>query len=191
MTLATDLYLRLSGEEALISGMPGVLEGLVGTLGTVVSDLIAESPSLANFFPIPSDIAAWDLTDGPVIASIGGYNLSMELVGLLNKPNQLEAETEDENKLFLIVDVSIVRDASDVPFVSTIGIAKVDGVWEEFIPSVEAFYTYDAITNLHAWFEDFLRVGMLEHRFSPGPFEYDEDMLLEDIGDDITVEVID
>ena len=40
MTLATDLYLRLSSEETLINGQAGLLKGLVGSLSTVVGNLI-------------------------------------------------------------------------------------------------------------------------------------------------------
>ena len=189
MTLATDLYLRLSTEESLAAGTPGALKGLVGSLSTVVENLIAESPSLAKFFPIPAEIASWDLTEGPIVSDIGGYEMTLELVGLLNKPSMLEIE--DENKLHLIVDLSIVRAGSDVPFVSTLGISKIDGVWEEFIPSIENFYTYDVISNLGVWFEDFLRCGLIEHRYAPGAFETDsEELFLDDISDDVIVEVL-
>jgi hypothetical protein len=188
MTLATDLYLRLSSEESLALGMPSLLGNLVETLGTVVAGLVEESPSLAKFFPAVDDIVKWDLIEGPIVASIGGYELGLDVVGLLNKP--IIVEGEDENKLYLIVDLSLVRPGSDAPFVATIGISQVGGVWEEFVPSLETLYEYEAIENLNLWFEGFLRGGLLEHSFAPGAFEMDSDVLVDDFVDDIIVEAI-
>jgi hypothetical protein len=183
MTLATDLYLRLSSEESLTLGMPGLLSGLVGSLGKVVAGLVEESPSLAKFFPAVDEIVNWDLLEGPVVATIGGYELGIDVVGILNKPIVIEGE--EENKLYLIVDLSVVRQGTDIPFVSTIGISQVGGLWEEFVPSIENVYNYEAIESLELWFEGFLRGGLIEHSFAPGAFEYDGDVLVEDFADDI------
>jgi hypothetical protein len=188
MTLATDLYLRLSSEESLVTGMPSLLGGLVGSLSTVVAGLIEESPSLAKFFPAVDEIKSWDLTEGPVVANIGGYELGIDVVGVLNKPIVIEGE--EENKLHLIVDFSLVRPGTDLPFVSTIGISQVGGLWEEFVPSIENVYNYETIDNLNLWFESFLRGGLLEHSFAPGAFEYEGDVLVDDFADDIIVEAI-
>lgn len=186
MTLATDLYLRLSSEESLITGMPGLLGDLVGALGNVVAGLIDESPSLAKFFPAVDEIKNWNLLEGPAVAGIGGYELGIDVVGVLNKPIVIEGE--EENKLYLIVDFSIVRPGTDVPFVSTIGISQVGGLWEEFVPSIESIYNYETIDNLNLWFEGFLRGGLLEHSFAPGAFEYEGDVLVEDFADEIIVD---
>lgn len=192
MTLATDLYLRLSEEDSFVSALPRVLGQITTAFGGVVARLIEESPSLAKFFPV--DLVSKDLSVEPVIFSIGGYHLSIEFVGLLNKPVIVEVEGEEvENRLNAVVDFSVIRDGSDMPFVATLGLGKVDGVWEEYVPTIDGIDSYEVVDSLELWIESFLRAALIEHRFVPGAFDVDSELYVEDldlVDGDITVDVI-
>lgn len=187
MTLATDLYLRLSEEESIVSNLAGSLGQVTTAFGNVVSRLVEESPSLSKFFP--SDLASQDLSVEPVTFSIGGYHLALEFVGLLNKPfngevgGELDSEVEVDNGLNLIVDMTVVRDGADVPFVATIGLPKVGGQWEEYIPTLEGSYEYETIGNLETWIESFLHASLIEFRYVPGSFDVDSDLLIDELID--------
>lgn len=172
MTLATDLYYRLSKEESFLNGASEALKGFTGSLTKVFDRLVEESPSLKNFFPASDEIAGWDLSGEAVMFNVGGYHFVIESLGLLNAP----IEAEDENRLYLMVDVIAARENADLPLIATLGLTDVKGEWVEFIPDSIESVSAHAIASLEEWFEGFLRVALLEHSYLPGGFLLDEEV---------------
>lgn len=175
MTLATDLFLRLSKEEAFLNGAEGALKGFTGALSNVFDSLVKESPSLKNFFPAGDEIAGWNLAEDAVTFNVGGYHFVIESLGLLNAP----IEEDDENRLFLMIDVIAARENADLPLIATLGLSDPGAKWVEFLPETFESVVAQEVASLEEWFEGFIRAAILEHKYLPGSFGMDEEELVD------------
>lgn len=172
MTLATDLFLRLSKEETFLNGAEGALKGFSGALLNVFEGLAKESPSLKKFFPIADEIGGWNLCEDAITFNVGGYHFVIESLGLLNAP----IEDEDENRLYMMVDVIAARENADLPLIATLGLPDVNGRWVEFVPETFESVVAQEVASLEEWFEGFIRAAIVEHKYLPGSFAIDEEV---------------